>query len=408
MSPIDLLNLAEQADKEGRFAIADKLTQRATRVADNWFTSALKGLAGSGERSFLEGLEKLGLQKEMFGQGKFPTRFLERIDPHTPDGLKELTGIRPGLPQMTATEIPFVRSTAELEQILTNLTYKIKNLNSTDEEVIKGIKEFIKDGKIANPDVRKKVFDEAIKQGLVLRNSKGRPEDILAILNKEALKPDAVRQGLKPWINANAKAIGGLTAAGIGYNLYNTTKQQNSQQPGSNYSDPGAAGSPFAGDGVYQGGGESTNSGGGGGGYQGPTYSMPSANQSFQPMRGYQPANRLEKEFYLPRTNDQAEPLYPRITPQQAMQYARTQDDARRYRELMEQDGRPADAPIVSQEVYGPTQEMVNPGGVSYTVVPTTTDYMPAPPNTEGTNDPNANVIYTPETSPITDNYMPT
>jgi hypothetical protein len=40
--------------------------------------------------------------------------------------------------------------------------------------------------------------------------------------------------------------------------------------------------------------------------------------------------------------------------------------------------------------------------------VPTTTDYMPAPPVTEGTNDPNANVIYTPETSPRTDNYQKT
>lgn len=142
--------------------------------------------------------------------------------------------------------------------------------------------------------------------------------------------------------------------------------------------------------------------GGGQGGYQGPTYNMPSANESFQPMQGYQPANQVRE---LPRTNDQAEPLYPRITPQQAMQNAMTEDQARRYRELMDQGGSPAIAPIVSPEVYGPTQEMVNPGGVSYTEVPTTTDYMPAPPVTEGTNDPNANVIYTPEASPITNNY---
>ena len=120
--------------------------------------------------------------------------------------------------------------------------------------------------------------------------------------------------------------------------------------------------------------------GGGGGGYQGPTYNMPSANQSFQPMQGYQPANQVEQ---LPRYNDQAEPLYPRISPQQAMQNAMTEDQARRYRELMAQGGSPAAAPIVgpgNQEIYGPTQEQAaEPGNLQYLTEPTQEMQMPMP-----------------------------
>jgi hypothetical protein len=81
---------------------------------------------------------------------------------------------------------------------------------------------------------------------------------------------------------------------------------------------------------------------------------MPSANQSFQPMQGYQPANQVRE---LPRANDQAEPLYPKITPQQAMQYARIQDDARTYRDQQAQGNLPADQDIVGPGVYGQTQE---------------------------------------------------
>jgi hypothetical protein len=90
---------------------------------------------------------------------------------------------------------------------------------------------------------------------------------------------------------------------------------------------------------------------------------MPSANQSFQPMQGYQPANQVSD---LPRTNDQAEPLYPRITPQQAMQNAMYVDKARRFDELNANANRPADAPIVGQEVYGPTQEQAMDPNLSY------------------------------------------
>ena len=203
----------------------------------------------------------------------------------------------------------------------------------------------------------------------------------------------------------------GMTGAATLYGAYNASQQNKGYQPGSVAPNPNASGSPFQsmpemGGGMPQMGEMPQMGGGGGGGYQGPSYNMPSANQSFQPMQGYQPANQIEQ---LPRFNDQAEPLYPRITPQQAMQNAMTEDQARRYRELMDQGGRPAAAPIVgggNQEIYGPTQEMANPGGVSYSQQPTQTDYLPAPPVTEGTNDPNANVIYNQETSPRTDNYQ--
>jgi hypothetical protein len=67
MNPIDLLKLAEQADREGRYAIADKLTTRATRVADNWFTTGLRGLFGGGERGAIEGAERGAI--EGFGRG---------------------------------------------------------------------------------------------------------------------------------------------------------------------------------------------------------------------------------------------------------------------------------------------------------------------------------------------------
>jgi hypothetical protein len=51
MKPIELLKLAEQADREGRYAIADKLTIRATRIA-----------AGLPSGAALEGAAKAGLE----------------------------------------------------------------------------------------------------------------------------------------------------------------------------------------------------------------------------------------------------------------------------------------------------------------------------------------------------------
>jgi hypothetical protein len=394
MNPSKYLKLAKEADMNGDFELADYLDNQLVRTASVREAQWWKTLFGGAERGALEAGEKLGLQKELLGQGKLPLSQLGKVNPEEAATLKLLTDIRPGMPQKTVANIPFVRSEAELEQIATALKERIQFIKSTDEEVSKGITELATKGKIEDPNVRKKVFDEAIKQGVVLRNSKGRPEDIIAILNGGKLKPEAVRQGLKPWINNTAKGAAALTAAGTAYGLYNAATQQNAQQPGSNYSDPGAGGSSdgygsdgYGSDGM--GGGDYSESqqgpalGGGGGGYQGPTYNMPSANQSFQPMQGYQPANQVRE---LPRTNDQAEPLYPRITSQQAMQNAMTEDQARRYRELMDQGGRPAIAPVVSPEVSGPTQEQAaEAGGLQYVINPTEEIQMPMPGETAPT-----------------------
>jgi hypothetical protein len=398
MKPSKFLKLAQEADLNGDFELADYLDSQLVRTASVREAQWWKGLFGGAERGALEAGEKLGLQRELLGQGKLPLSQLEKVNPEEAATLKLLTDIRPGMPQKTVAHIPFVRSEKELEQIANALKERIRFLRSADEEVNKGIQELASTGKIADEKVRKKVFDEAIKQGLVQRNSKGRPEDIIAILKGEALKPEAVRQGLKPWINNTAKGAAALAAAGTAYGLYSAANQQNAQQPGAAYSDPGVAGSPFddAGGAGVSGGvtpgmeqfpmqGQ-MQMGGGQGGYQGPTYNMPSASQSFQPMQGYQPANQIERTYNLPRTNDQAEPLYPRITPQQAMQNAMTEDQARRYRELMDQGGRPAAEPIVSPEVYGPTQEQAaEAGGLQYVTNPTEEIQMPIPGETAPT-----------------------
>lgn len=419
------LKLAKEADLNGDFELADFLDSQLVRTASVREAQWWKTLFGGGERAALEAGEKFGLQKEMLGQGKFPLTQLGKVNPEEAEALKLLTDIRPGLPQKTVAQIPFIRSEAELQQIANALKERIKFIKSTDEEINKGIQELARTGKIEDPATRRKVFDEAIKQGVVLRNSKGRPEDVIAILKGEPLKPEAVRQGLKPWINNTAKGAAGLAAGGTVLGLYNATNQQSSQQPGSVYEDPigpgggferpeqeaAGYGGDYAGGGGYDGG-----SGGSGGGYQGPTYQMPSANQSFQPSEGYRPANQVEQ---LPRFNDQAEPLYPRITPQQAMQNAMIQDQARRYQELMAQGGSPAQAPTIgtgNQEIYGPTQDMVNSEafvnpnddfeGMQQRGELSTFEQAPQAATTEGTNDPNANIIYNPEAYPRTDNYQ--
>lgn len=61
MKPIDLLKLAEQADREGRYAIADKLTIRATRIAGPPVAEILQ----AGERGALHGLERAVPEAEM-------------------------------------------------------------------------------------------------------------------------------------------------------------------------------------------------------------------------------------------------------------------------------------------------------------------------------------------------------
>jgi hypothetical protein len=209
------------------------------------------------------------------------------------------------------------------------------------------------------------------------------PDDIIKVLSgqKPSVATKQVTTLSKAGITGNTLGAAGIGFAGLG--MYNASKQQAALKPGS-LSNPASSpfqtmpemggGMPTMGEMPTQ---EMQMGSGGQGGYQGPTYNMPSANQSFQPMQGYQPANQVRE---LPRLNDQAEPLYPRITPQQAMQNAMTEDQARRYRELMDQGGRPAAAPIVSPEVYGPTQEQAaEAGGMQYVTNPTEEMQMPMP-----------------------------
>jgi hypothetical protein len=391
----DLIKLAQIADKDGDVELADYLDNQLVRVA-NKFTDLLNRGFNYSRRPHYN-IDFKGLSpdaKEIGMMTAHPTQRGKPLAKYFQAGLKDK-----------------VRTPERLGQIDQVIKEHIAKVISNDPNVHQAVAKY-NAGKFGDitPAERNALLGHLVNNDRVATRANDiSPDDIMKVLSGK--KPDVATKQITTLSNFG-KTVGygaaGAAAIGTGLNIYNA-KQQAETQPGS-LSNP--SGGPFQSMPEMGGGGgggmpsmsEMPSMGGGGqGGYQGPTYNMPSANESFQPMQGYQPANQVRE---LPRTNDQAEPLYPRITPQQAMQNAMTEDQARRYRELMDQGGRPAAAPIVGQEVYGPTQEMVNPGGVSYTEVPTTTDYMPAPPVTEGTNDPNANVIYTPEASPITNNYQ--
>jgi len=403
MNTNDLIKLARKADLEGDIELADYLDNQLIRVSQlkNFFQ---KGLDTVGDffknqrmRDYNVDFKNVADDASNLGMiAGHPTQRGNAVQKFFQAGLKDK-----------------VRTPERLDQIGEQIKGSIGKVISNDPNVHLAVTKY-NAGKFTEitPAERNALLNHLVNNDKIsTRANDISPDDIIKVLSGQ--KPSAATKQVTTLSNAGKGAYlaGGLTGAVTGYGMYNASKQQSALQPGGLYSDQSASGGPFQsmpemGGGGMPSMGEMPSMGGGGqGGYQGPTYNMPSANESFQPMQGYQPANQVRE---LPRTNDQAEPLYPRITPQQAMQNAMTEDQARRYRELMDQGGRPAAAPIVGQEVYGPTQEMVNPGGVSYTEVPTTTDYMPAPPVTEGTNDPNANVIYTPETSPRTDNYIPT
>jgi hypothetical protein len=406
MNHRDLIRLAQQADIDGDIELADYLDSQLIRVSQ--LKNILqKGLNTVGDflknqrmRDYNVDFKNLADDASNLGMiAGHPTQRGNAVQKFFQAGLKEKT-----------------RTPERLEQIGEQIKGAIGKVISNDPNVHQAVAKY-NAGKFTEitPAERNALLNHLVNTDKIsTRANDISPDDIVKVLSgqKPSVATKQVTTLSKAGITGNAATAAG--AAGLtGLGVYNTTKQQTGPQPGGLYSDPSASGSPFqsmpemggSGGGMPTMGEMPSMGGGGQGGYQGPTYNMPSANQSFQPMQGYQPANQVRE---LPRTNDQAEPLYPRITPQQAMQNAMTEDQARRYRELMDQGGRPAVAPVVGPEVYGPTQEMVNPGGVSYTEVPTTTDYMPAPPVTEGTNDPNANVIYTPETSPRTDNYQKT
>ncbi len=394
MNTNDLIKLARKADIDGDIELADYLDNQLTRISQNILQ---RGLRAVGDFFNRQTLPKYNVDFKTLAPDASD---LDLIAGHpTQRGNAAQKFFQAGLKNIE-------RSPERLVEIGEQIKGAVKNVISQDPDVRSAVVKFNANQALSTAE-RNALLNHLVNNDQIARrNNDISPDDIIKVLSGKT--PDVTSKQVTTLSNAGKAAAGvGVVGTGLaGLGVYNASKQNTRYQPGGVFQDPNAAGGPFQSMPEMSG---SVPTGGmpqmGGGGYQGPSYSMPSANQSFQPMQGYQPANQVEQ---LPRYNDQAEPLYPRITPQQAMQNAMTEDQARRYRELMDQGGRPAAAPVVgpgNQEIYGPTQEMANPGGVSYSQQPTQTEYMPPAPVTEGTNDPNANVIYTPETSPRTDRY---
>ena len=385
MNTNDLIKLARKADLDGDIELADYLDRQLIRVSQNIFQ---RGLRAVGDFFNRQTLPKYNVDFKSLAPDASD---LDLIAGHpTQRGNAAQKFFQAGLKNIE-------RSPERLVEIGEQIKGAVKNVISQDPDVRAAAVKFNTHQTLSTAE-RNALLNHLVNQDQIAkRNNDISPDDIVKVLSGKT--PDVPSKQVTTLSNAGKAAAGaGVIGTGLaGYGAYNAAKQQATPQPGGLYNQS-QSGSFQA---MPEMGGEMPTQqmqmGGEQGGYQGPTYNMPSADQSFQPMQGYQPANQVRD---LPRTNDQAEPLYPRITPQQAMQNAMTEDQARRYRELMEQGGRPAAAPVVggNQAVYGPTQEMVNPGGVTYSQQPNQTEYMPAAPVTEGTNDPNANVIYNPQT----------
>lgn len=373
MNHNDLIKLAKIADLEGDIELADYLDSQLTRiVVSNKFTDFL-GKAHNYSRRPNYNLDFSSLAPDASNLGMMTAHPTQRGNPVAKffqAGLKDKT-----------------RTPERLNQIETQILSSLDRVISSDPKIHSAISKF-KSGKhgTISADERNAVLNHLINTDkLATRANDIDPDDIIKVLSGQ--KPSKATKQVTTLSNAGkATMIGaGMTGAATLYGAYNASQQNKGYQPGSVAPNPNASGSPFQsmpemGGGMPQMGEMPQMGGGGGGGYQGPTYNMPSANQSFQPMQGYQPANQVEQ---LPRYNDQAEPLYPRISPQQAMQNAMTEDQARRYRELMAQGGSPAAAPIVgpgNQEIYGPTQEQAaEPGNLQYLTEPTQEMQMPMP-----------------------------
>jgi hypothetical protein len=363
----DLIKLAQIADKDGDVELADYLDNQLVRVANKLTDHLNRGFNYSRRPHY--NIDFKGLSpdaKEIGMMTAHPTQRGKPLAKYFQAGLKDK-----------------VRTPERLGQIDQVIKEHIAKVISNDPNVHQAVAKY-NAGKFGDitPAERNALLGHLVNNDRVATRANDiSPDDIMKVLSGK--KPDVATKQITTLSNFG-KTVGygaaGAAALGTGLNIYNA-KQQAETQPGS-LSNP--SGGPFQSMPEMGGGGgmpsmsEMPSMGGGGqGGYQGPTYNMPSANESFQPMQGYQPANQVRE---LPRTNDQAEPLYPRITSQQAMQNAMTEDQARRYRELMDQGGRPADAPIVSQEVYGPTQEQAAEGGdLKYVTMPEEEMQMPMP-----------------------------
>ena len=408
MNTSDLIKLAHKADLEGDIELADYLDSQLIRVSQNVFQKALKGVGDFFQnqrlRNYNVDFKNLADDASNLGMiAGHPTQRGNAVQKFFQAGLKDK-----------------VRTPERLDQIGEQIKGAIGKVISNDPDVHQAVTKYnAGDFAKITPAERNALLQHLVNNDKVATRANDiSPDDIIKVLSGK--KPDVSTKQVTTLSNAgktgNVATALGTGALGLG--VYNATKQQAAAQPGSLLNQPpygGLQAMPEMGGGGMPSMGEMPEmGGGGGGGYQGPKYQMPSADQSFQSMEGYRPANQVRD---LPRTNDQAEPLYPRITPQQAMQNAMTEDQARRYRELMDQGGRPAAAPIVggNQEIYGPTQEMMTPDmyanpyddfdTMRNSGMVSTIQDMPVAPVTEGTNDPNANVIYNPEESPVTTKY---
>lgn len=369
MNTNDLIKLARKADLEGDIELADYLDNQLIRVSNKFTEFLQKTFNYSRRPNYNVDFSSLAPDASNLGMiASHPTQRGKPIAKFFQAGLKDK-----------------IRTPERLDQIDEQIKAAIGKIVSSDTNVHEAVKKF-NSGMFTTitPAERNALLNHLVNNDKVATRANDiSPDDIIKVLS--GTKPDLTTKQVTTLSNAG-KGLGyaaGATAAGTMYGAYNAAQQNRGYQPGS--VDPNASGTPFqampemGGGGGAAGGEMPEMGGGGGGGYQGPNYQMPSTNQSFQPMQGYQPANQVRE---LPRTNDQAEPLYPRISPEQAMQNAMYVDKARRFDELNANANRPASAPIVggNQEIYGPTQEQAaEAGGIQYVTSPTEEIQMPMP-----------------------------
>ena len=369
MNTNDLIKLARKADLEGDIELADYLDNQLIRVSNKFTEFLQKTFNYSRMPNYNVDFNSLAPDASNLGMiASHPTQRGKPIAKFFQAGLKDK-----------------IRTPERLDQIDEQIKAAIGKIVSSDTNVHEAVNKFNKGlFTTITPAERNALLNHLVNNDKVATRANDiSPDDIIKVLS--GAKPDLTTKQVTTLSNFG-KASGyaaGATAAGTMYGAYNAAQQNRGYQPGS--VDPNASGSPFqtmpemGGGGMPSMGEMPEAGGGGGGGYQGPNYQMPSANQSFQPMQGYQPANQVRE---LPRTNDQAEPLYPRISPEQAMQNAMYVDKARRFDELNANANRPASAPIVggNQEIYGPPQEQAaEAGGIQYAISPTEEIQMPMP-----------------------------
>lgn len=337
MNTDDLIRLARKADLEGDIELADYLDSQLIRVSQS-LTQRVKNFFAP-VTNFVKRQSLPKYDVDFKNLNAKATNLDTIAGTPMPSGNKAQKFFQHGVKLIQ-------RDPERLLGIGVEIRASIKNVVSNDPLIQSAVAKFNKNQKL-NVKERNALLNHLVNnEQIAKRNNDISPDDIIKVLDGKA--PDVPTKQVTTLSNAAKTGIGLGTAAtlGTGYGMYNASQQQAATQPESLLNEPPYGGfeeMPEMGGGMPQM-GEMPEMGGGGGGYQGPNYQMPSANQSFQSMEGYRPANQVEQ---LPRYNDQAEPLYPRISPQQAMQNAMYVDKARRFDELNANANRPADAPIV-------------------------------------------------------------